>query len=103
MLAPDGPDADSDPDPVEGATVSTPGSVAATTDANGDFMLDSVVRGFLSVEPPAGTTLLPGGTRYSVTPGDTVEIMLSGGPESDATFVSSDVCLPAATVRCSRD
>jgi len=82
-----------DDTPVEGAIVSTPGSVDATTDANGDFVIDSVVRGFLSVEPPAGSTLLPGGTRESVTPGDDVEIMLSGGPESDANYVSSDTCL----------
>jgi len=93
VVTPDGLDADDEPDPVEGAIVSTPGSAPATTDANGDFVLDSVVRGFLSVEPPAGTTLLAGGTRHSVTPGDTVEITLSGGPESDATFVSSDTCL----------
>jgi hypothetical protein len=93
VVSPDGLDADDEPDPVEGAIVSTPGSAPATTDANGDFVLDSVVRGFLSVEPPAGSTLLAGGTRHSVTPGDTVEITLSGGPESDATFVSSDTCL----------
>ena len=79
--------------PVEGAIVSIPGSADATTDANGDFTIDSVVRGFVSVEPPAGSTLLPGGTRHSVTPGDNVDIVLSGGPESDATYVSSDVCL----------
>ncbi len=86
VLAPDGT-------PLEGATVSTPASAPVTTDANGDFMLDSVVREFISVEPPPGTTFLPGGTRYSVTPGDTVEIVLSGGPEVDAEFLSSDVCI----------
>lgn len=86
VLAPDG-------SAVEGATVSTPGSTPVTTDANGDFSIDSVVRGFLMVEPPAGTTFLQGGTRESVTPGDDVEIMLSGGPEPDAAFLSSDTCM----------
>ena len=93
VLGPDGSDPDTDPDPVEGATVSTEGSAPVVTDENGDFVLDSVVRGFLSVEPPAGTTLLAGGTNYSVGPGADVEIRLSGGPESDSTFVSSDTCL----------
>ena len=85
VLAPDGT-------PVEGATVSTPGSAEVTTDANGDFAIDSVVRGFISVQPPDGSTMLPGGTRHSVTPGEMVDIVLSGGPDPDATFVSSDVC-----------
>ncbi|MGI9225842.1 MAG: carboxypeptidase regulatory-like domain-containing protein [Woeseiaceae bacterium] len=86
VLAPDGA-------AIEGATVSAPGSTDAVTDATGAFMIDAVVREFLSVTPPAGSTFLPGGTRESVTPGDDVEITLSGGPESDATFVSSDTCL----------
>ena len=90
-----GPDGDGDdvPDPVEGATVSTPGSVSAVTDANGDFTLDSVTRSFLSVEPPAGASLLPGETRHSVSPGETVQIELSGRPADDATFVSNDTCV----------
>lgn len=65
-------------DPVEGATVSTPTGDTAITDAAGDFMLDSVPRSFLSVEPPAGANLLEGGTRYSVSPGESVDIELSG-------------------------
>ncbi len=90
-----GPDGDNDglPDPVEGATVSTPGSVSALTDVNGDFQLDSVVRSFLSVEPPAGVSLLEGGTRRSISPGENVEIALSGRPADDATFVSNDLCV----------
>jgi len=79
--------------PVEGATVSAPGSVDAVTDAAGAFTIDSVVREFLSVAPPAGSSLLPGGTRVSVTPGDVVSITLSGGPDPGATFLSSDTCL----------
>jgi hypothetical protein len=79
--------------PVEGATVSTEGSAPVVTDANGEFVLDAVTRGFLSVEPPDGTTLLAGGTNYSVGPGADVDISLSGGPESDANFVSSDTCI----------
>lgn len=90
-----GPDGDGDGalDPVEGATVSTPGSVSAVTDANGDFTLDSVTRSFLAVEPPAGASLLPGETRHSVSPGETVEIELSGRPAVGATFVSNDLCV----------
>ena len=79
--------------PVEGAIVSAPGSVDAVTDATGAFTIDSVVREFLSVAPPAGSSLLPGGTRVSVTPGDVVSITLSGGPDPGATFLSSDTCL----------
>ncbi|MCG8370811.1 MAG: carboxypeptidase-like regulatory domain-containing protein, partial [Proteobacteria bacterium] len=86
VTAPDGT-------PVEGAVVSAPGSADVTTDAAGAFTIDSVVSAFLSVEPPAGSTLLQGGTRHSVRPGDVVGITLSGGPESDATFISSDTCL----------
>jgi len=90
-----GPDADDDnaPDPIEGATVSTAGGDTAVTDANGDFMFDSVPRSFLSVEPPAGTSLLPGGTRHSIAPGDSVEIELSGRPADDASYVSNDLCV----------
>ena len=90
-----GPDGDNDglPDPVEGATVSTPGSALALTDVNGDFQLDSVIRSFISVEPPAGASLLEGGTRHSISPGQTVEIALSGRPADDATFVSNDLCV----------
>ena len=85
-----GPDGDKDgfPDPVEGAIVSTPGSVSATTDVNGDFQLDSVTRSFLSVEPPDGASLLEGGTRHSVSPGEIVDIELSGRPADDATISS---------------
>ena len=79
--------------PVEGATVSMAGSAPVTTDSNGEFTLDAVSRGFLAVEPPEDTTLLAGGTNYSVGPGADVAISLSGGPDSDATFVSSDTCL----------
>jgi len=86
VLAPDGT-------PVVGATVSAPGSADAVTDATGAYTIDAVVREFLSVEPPAGSTLLKGGTRESVTAGDIVDIALSGGPASDANFVGSDVCL----------
>ena len=90
-----GPDADGDGalDPVEGATVSTPTGVSATTDANGDYVLDSVPRSFLSVDPPSGADLLPGGTRHSISPGDMVDIELSGRPASDATYVSNDLCV----------
>jgi len=90
-----GPDGDDDglPDPVEGATVSTPGSVSTLTDVNGDFQLDSVTRSFLSVDPPAGVSLLPGGTRHSISPGEIVEIELSGRPADDAIFVSNDLCV----------
>ncbi len=86
VLAPDGT-------PVEGATVSAPGSADAVTDAAGAFAIDAVVREFLSVTPPAGSTLLKGGTRVSVTAGDVVDIELSGGPASDANFIGSDVCM----------
>ncbi len=86
VLAPDGT-------PVVGATVSAPGSADAVTDAAGAFAIDAVVREFLSVAPPAGSTLLKGGTRASVTAGDVVGITLSGGPASDANFVGSDVCM----------
>ena len=86
VLAPDGT-------PVVGATVSAPGSADAVTDAAGAFAIDAVVREFLSVAPPAGSTLLKGGTRVSVTAGDMVDITLSGGPASDANFVGSDTCL----------
>lgn len=90
-----GPDADDDgaPDPIEGAMVSTAGGDTTMTDANGDFMFDSVPRSFLSVEPPTGTSLLPGGTRHSITPGDSVEIELSGRPADDASYVSNDLCV----------
>jgi len=86
VMAPDGT-------PVEGAVVSAPGSADATTDATGAFSIDAVVSEFLSVAPPAGSTLLPGDTRHSVRPGDIVSMTLSGGPESDATFIGSDACL----------
>ncbi|MBT8065703.1 MAG: hypothetical protein KJO09_00570 [Gammaproteobacteria bacterium] len=86
ILAPDG-------SPVEGATVSAPGSADVTTDAAGAFAIDSVVREFLTVTPPAGSNLLAGGTRVSATPGDVVDLTLSGGPEAGATFVGSDICL----------
>lgn len=86
VLAPDGT-------PVVGATVSAPGSADVVTDAAGAFTIDAVVREFLSVDPPAGSTLLKGGTRESVTAGDIVDITLSGGPANDALFVGSDVCL----------
>ena len=86
VFAPDGT-------PVVGATVSAPGSADAVTDAAGAFAIDAVVREFLSVAPPAGSTLLKGGTRVSVTAGDTVSISLSGGPAADATFLGSDICL----------
>jgi len=86
ILAPDGT-------PVEGAVVSAPGSADVTTDAAGAFAIDSVVSAFLSIAPPAGSTLLPGDTRHSVRPGDLVSMTLSGGPEGDATFLGSDVCL----------
>jgi len=86
ILAPDGT-------PVEGAVVSAPGSADATTDATGAFAIDSVVSEFLSVAPPAGSTFLPGDTRHSVRPGDIVSMTLSGGPESDATFLGTDICL----------
>jgi len=79
--------------PVEGATVSAPGSADVTTDAAGAYAIDSVVSEFLSITPPAGSTLLAGGTRVSVRPGDVVDITLSGGPEADATFLGSDICL----------
>jgi len=92
VVGPDG-DGDGQLDPVEGATVSTPGSVSAMTDANGDFQLDSVTRSFLSVEPPAGASLLEGGTRHSISPGENVEIELSGRPADDATYVSNDLCV----------
>ncbi|MBT8103956.1 MAG: carboxypeptidase-like regulatory domain-containing protein [Gammaproteobacteria bacterium] len=82
-----------DPQPVVGATVSAPGSADAVTDADGVFMIDAVVSEFLSVTPPAGSTLLKGGTRASVAAGDVVDIALSGGPEADATFVGSEICL----------
>ena len=86
VLGPDGSDPDTDPDPVEGATVSTEGSAPVVTDEpTASSCSTAVVRGFLSVEPPAGTTLLAGGTSYSVGPGADVDIELSGGPESDAT------------------
>lgn len=93
VVGPDGADGDLDPDPVVGATVSTEGGVTATTDANGDFTLDSVTRSFLSVDPPAGTTLLAGGTRYSLGPGENVGIRLTDGPANDATFVDNQTCL----------
>ncbi len=93
VIGRDGPDGDLDPDPIAGATVSTPGSVPAVTDANGDFVLDSVTRDYISVEPPAGTTFLAGGTRHSVGPGENIEIRLSDGPASDATYVSNDMCV----------
>jgi hypothetical protein len=86
VLAPDGT-------PVEGATVSAPGSVDVVTDATGAFVLDSVVREFLTITPPAGSSLLPGDTRESVTPGDIVSVTLSGGPDAGATYASSDACL----------
>jgi len=92
VIGPDG-DGDGQPDPVEGATVSTPGGVTALTDANGAFMLDSVPRSFLAVEPPAGESLLPGETRHSISPGATVDIVLSGRPADDATYVSNDLCV----------
>ncbi|MGI9235483.1 MAG: carboxypeptidase-like regulatory domain-containing protein, partial [Woeseiaceae bacterium] len=92
VLGPDG-DGDGQPDPVEGATVSTPGGVSALTDAAGDFMLDSVPRSFLAVDPPAGANLLEGGTRHSINPGDTVDIELSGRPADGATYVSNDLCV----------
>lgn len=93
VVGPDGLDADVDPDPVVGAMVTTPGSMAVVTDANGDFVLDSVTRSFISVEPPAGTTLLAGGTRHSVSPGEIVQIRLTDGPASDASYVANDTCL----------
>ena len=86
VLAPDGT-------PVVGATVSAPGSADAVTDAAGAFTIDAVVREFLTVTPPAGSDLLAGGTRVSVTAGDVVDIGLSGGPASDATFVGSGACV----------
>ena len=86
VLAPDGT-------PVEGATVSVEGSADVTTDAAGAFAIDSVVSGFVEVTPPAGSTLLAGGTRHSVRPGDIANITLSGGPEADATFIGTDQCL----------
>ena len=86
ILAPDGT-------PIEGATVSAPGSADVTTDAAGAFAIDSVVREFLTITPPAGSNLLAGGTRVSVSPGDVVDMTLSGGPEADATFLGSDICL----------
>jgi hypothetical protein len=86
ILAPDGT-------PVEGAVISAPGSADVTTDATGAFAIDSVVSEFLSIAPPAGSNLLAGDTRHSVRPGDLVSMTLSGGPESDATFVGSDICL----------
>ncbi len=86
VLAPDGT-------PVEGAVISATGSADVTTDATGAFMIDSVVSAFLSIAPPAGSDLLPGDTRHSVRPGDFVSVTLSGGPESDAVFIGSDVCL----------
>lgn len=86
VLAPDGT-------PVEGAVVSAEGSADAVTDAAGAFAIDSVVSAFLSVSPPAGSNLLAGDTRSSVRPGDFVSMTLSGGPESDASFMGSDVCL----------
>ncbi len=86
VLAPDG-------SPVEGATVSAPGSADVVTDATGAFTIDAVVREFLSVTPPAGSSLMPGDTRESVTPGDVVSIELSGGPDPGATFASSDTCM----------
>lgn len=86
ILAPDGT-------PVEGAVVSAPGSADVTTDATGAFAIDSVVSAFLSVAPPAGSNLLAGDTRHSVRPGDVLSMTLSGGPESDANFMGSDVCL----------
>ena len=90
-----GPDGDNDglPDPIEGATVSTPGSVSTLTDVNGDFQLDLVTRSFLSVEPPAGASLLEGGTRHSISPGENVEIELSGRPADDASFISNELCV----------
>ena len=86
VLGPDGA-------PVEGATVSTPGSASTTTDANGDFQLDSVTRSFLSVDPPAGASLLEGGTRYSVNPGENVDVELSGRPADDAIYVANSICI----------
>ncbi len=86
VLAPDGT-------AVEGAVVSAPGSADAVTDATGAFAIDSVVSEFLSITPPAGSNLLPGDTRHSVRPGEVVSVTLSGGPESDAVFMGSDVCL----------
>ncbi len=79
--------------PVVGAVVSAPGSADVTTDATGAFMIDSVVSEFLSITPPAGSSLLAGGTRHSVRPGDVVSIELSGGPDATSTFVGSDICL----------
>ncbi len=79
--------------PVEGATVSAPGSADVLTDAAGAFVIDSVVREFLSVTPPAGSSMLPGGTRVSVTPGDVVNITLSGGPDPGSGYASSDACV----------
>ena len=86
VMAPDGT-------PVEGAVVSAPGSADVTTDATGAFAIDSVVAEFLSIAPPAGSTLLAGDTRHSVRPGQIVTVTLSGGPEDDARFLGSDVCL----------
>jgi len=86
VLAPDGT-------PVEGATVSAPGSADAVTDATGAFVIDAVVREFLSITPPAGSSMLPADTRHSVTPGDVVNVTLSGGPDPGSNYASSDACL----------
>ena len=85
VLAPDGT-------PIEGATVSAPGSTDVTTDVNGSFMIDSVVREFLTVTPPAGSSLLATETRVSLQPGDTADVMFSGGPDAGATYLGSEVC-----------